>query len=81
MVDRPVPVDGMGLPVENRIIGVELRLVSPTGRFREEIALVPCDVRYPFNANRIQAGSWQLNATVHCSGGDANFPVDAQLPR
>lgn len=80
MPDRPVPVDGRGLPVENRIIGVELRLVSPTGRFREEVALIPCDVRYPYSRNFV-GDPWQLNATVHCSGGDANFPVDAQLPR
>lgn len=81
MADRSVIIAHEGdrdhpYPTEQRIIGIELRLVSPYGD-REEIALIPCDVRVPLSPI---SGSLSINATIHTSRGDTNFPVDARLP-
>jgi len=78
MADRPLLTRAVHDPGERRIIGIELRLVTRMQNTREEVALIPCDVRYP-------RGQWSypslaLNATVHTTNGDANFPVDLELP-
>lgn len=63
--------------VENRIIGLELRLVDNRSGLTEEVAVIPCDVRYPAGYYGPRLG---LNVTVHTTRGDANFPTDALLP-
>lgn len=77
-MDVPVSV-GADTPRERRIIGLELRLVDRDRNLREEVALIPCDVRYPLRSGWNSA--LELNVTVHTTQGDANFPLDATLPR
>lgn len=62
-----------GRPAGNRIIGVEFRLVVPTGVV-EEVALFPLDVELEPQAGYYgpQTGA---NVTVHTSAGDATSPV------
>ncbi|HUC37043.1 MAG TPA: hypothetical protein VMR97_07965 [Acidimicrobiales bacterium] len=74
-MDTPVRRGDQGQPVELRIIGIELRLRDHFGQ--EEIALVPCDVRIPAGHPHMLR---EINATIHTSLGDTNFPINAQLP-
>jgi hypothetical protein len=77
MADTMVFVGDQG-PVEQRIIGIELRVVYPGNYGQQEVALIPCDVRLPVSGsvNRLR-----INATLHTSFGDANFTGDAVMPR
>lgn len=58
-----------------RIIGVELRLRSPTGT-REEMAVLPVDIAYPQHSVGGPYNRWSLDATVHTSLGDVTFVLD-----
>jgi hypothetical protein len=61
-----------GLRIESRIIGIELRLRDPFGG-QEEIAMIPCDVRFKPSFNAVMEN--QLSMTIHTSGGDLNPPL------
>lgn len=83
MADVPVRIHAPDeTPREGRIIGVELRFYDPASGIQEEVALIPCDVRFPTRAVR---SGWpppqlEINATVHTTFGDTNFPSNAGIP-
>lgn len=56
-------VDSRGAPAERRIIGIEVRLTDAFGS-RQEVALVPCDVRYPFTGMPME-----VTVTFHTTAG------------
>lgn len=58
---------GGGQSTPNRLIGIEVRLVSPYGE-EEEVAIFPLDISLPEVSL-----NWRFNVTIHTKRGDVSI--------